>query len=126
MMTLEPIPPTLGPGERLHLLVPHDEAIFHSNEQRRQMWMLCNEQPLQKKGNGRAVHVSDFCIETTGQLALTEEEILNLSANHTLRVTNACKIIYPGKNHDVWWNSTQLLDQMRDAIDIFEWKHPDA
>ena len=125
-VTLEPIPPTLGPGEQLHILVPHDEAIFHSNEQRRWMQMLRDQQPLRKKGNGRAIHVSDFCIETTGRLALTDKEIKSLPPNHTLRVTNAHKIIYPGKNHDMWWNFTQLLDQIRDTVDIFKWKHPNA
>ena len=82
--TLEPIPPTLGPGEQFHILVPHDEVIFHSNEQRQQMWMLHDQQPLWKKGKGRVVHVSDFCIKMTGWLALTEEEIKSLPPDHTL------------------------------------------
>jgi len=31
-MTMEQIPPQLGPGEKLHIVVPQDECIAHVNE----------------------------------------------------------------------------------------------
>ncbi|KIM87773.1 hypothetical protein PILCRDRAFT_48496, partial [Piloderma croceum F 1598] len=40
-------------------------------------------------------------------------------------VTDARRIIYPGKNHDGWWDLKQLMDQTEDAVDIFEHLHPD-
>jgi hypothetical protein len=32
--TLEPIPPTLAPGEKELVLVPQDECIVHTNDSR--------------------------------------------------------------------------------------------
>ena len=34
------------------------------------------------------------------------------------------KIIYPGSHGDPWWDNSQLMDQMRSAIEIFERAHP--
>ena len=39
---------------------------------------------------------------------------------------DARKIIYPGKNADAWWDMAQLLMQIKDAIPIFEYLHPEA
>jgi hypothetical protein len=63
-----------------------------------------------------------------GCLALSDEQIAaqaNLPESQCLRVTDAQRIIYPGKNHDGWWDLTQLMDQTQDTIDIFEHLHPD-
>ena len=32
----------------------------------------------------------------------------------------------PWKNHDAWWDLEQLKHQLIDAVDIFEYLHPDA
>jgi hypothetical protein len=98
--TMEPIPPVLGPGEKLHIPVAHDESIFHVNKHPRRAWLADGQQPLRKKGHGRAIHISDFILETHGRLALTESQIAaqaNLPEASRLRVTDARKIIYPGK-----------------------------
>jgi len=127
--TMEPIPPKLGPGEKLHILVPQDECITNVNEQPRIVWLLDNEQPIRSKGKGRAIMTSDWIIETTGRLRLTEEQITAqalLPEPLRLRVTDARRIIYPGQNHDKWWDLAQLKDQLKDAVDIFEFLHPDA
>lgn len=55
--------------------------------------------PLWKKGQGRAIHISDFVVEHTGRLTLLPaqvEENAQLPAMEQLEVTDACKIIYPG------------------------------
>ena len=57
--TLEPIPPTLAPGEKEHILLPQDETIIHTNEGSRKQWLKNTQQPLKRKGNGRAIHVSN-------------------------------------------------------------------
>ena len=74
-MSLERVPPTLLPGEKEHVLVVQDETVFHTNEYRRRMWLMDNQQPIRKKGGGRAVHVSDFICETIGRVRLSEEQI---------------------------------------------------
>ena len=73
-------------------------------------------QPIRKKGNGRAVHVSDFITEPNGRLVLSEAEMeaqAILPASKQLSVTDARKIIYPGKNYDAWWDGKQLDEQVR-------------
>ena len=99
------------------------------NEQRHCLWLAEGQQPLCKKGNGCSIHVSDFILETTGRLALNEQQLQAQAclpqANH-LKVTDAWKIIYPGKNGDAWWDMPQLLMQMEAAVSIFEYLHPSA
>ena len=45
-VTMEQIPPQLGPGEKLHVLLPQDECITHVNETPCIMWLKDGEQPL--------------------------------------------------------------------------------
>ena len=128
-VTMEPIPPQLAPGEKLHILLPQDECIANVNEQPRKVWLKDGQQPLRKKGKGRAIMISDWICETFGRLCLSEEQIADqakLPEAERLRVTDARRIIYPGKNHDKWWDLEQLKDQIKDAVDIFEYLHPGA
>src|ERR1700720_879451 len=127
-ITMDPIPPPLAPGEKEHVLVPQDECIVNVNEGPRRRWLKGDQQPLKKKGNGRAVHICGWICETTGHLRLSDEQIAAQSAlpeAQRLKVTDSRKIIYPGKNHDAWWDLKQLMDQMTHAIDIFEHLHPE-
>jgi len=73
--TLDRIPPTLLPGDKKHVLVYQDESIFHSNEYRRRSWLAQDQQAIRKKGNGRAVHVSDFISEMIRWIKLSEDQI---------------------------------------------------
>ena len=41
-------------------------------------------------------------------------------------IQDARKIIYPGANGDPWWDTKQLMDQIRSAIEIFEAAHPNC
>jgi hypothetical protein len=121
--------PTLEAGQKLHVAINHDEMSVATNEQRHRLWLSSGQQPLRKKGNGRSVHVSDFILETTGRLALTSSQLEQqqlLPPAERLSVTDARRIIFPGKNGDAWWDSAQLLSQIKDAIPIFEHLHPGA
>jgi hypothetical protein len=51
-ITMEPILLKLGPGEKLHVLVPQDECITHVNETPQKVWLKDGDQPLQKRGDG--------------------------------------------------------------------------
>lgn len=66
---LDPEEPQLGPGERLHVPIMHDKTIVHANELRHRVYVCDGKMPLRKKGQGRAIHVSDFIVEQTGRLA---------------------------------------------------------
>ncbi|KZT23214.1 hypothetical protein NEOLEDRAFT_1069814, partial [Neolentinus lepideus HHB14362 ss-1] len=126
---LEPIDPILGPGERLHVPLPHDESIVRSNELRRRVWIKDGRMPLRKKGQGRAIHISDFIVEQTGRLCLSEQQLAENAAlppGQRLECTDAREIIYPGKNHEGWWNMERLIAQVKRTIPIFERMYPGA
>ena len=67
-------PPTLKPGQKERHLIAHDEVCFHANDLSQTEWVAGGKQPLRQKGRGRIVHVSDFIMERTGRLCLTESE----------------------------------------------------
>jgi hypothetical protein len=127
-MTLDRIPPKLLPGEREHVMVFQDESIFHTNEYRRRSWLVRDQQPIRKKGNGRVVHVSDFISETIGRIKLSEDQIseqLTRPAELRLPAFEARKITYPGKGFDAWWDLAQLISQVGHTIKVFGHTHPD-
>ncbi|KAG1815092.1 uncharacterized protein BJ212DRAFT_1447403 [Suillus subaureus] len=110
--TLTCVPPKLGPGKKEHVLITQDECIFH---------------PIKKKGNGHSIHVLDFICETIGFLTLSMtqiEEQMKLPLESHLCSFTACHIIYPGKNHNAWWDLKQLVENVKDAIDVFEHTNP--
>jgi hypothetical protein len=143
---LEPIEPTLGPGEKLHIPVPHDELILRLNALQRRVWVREGKMLLCKKGHGHAIHISDFIVEETGQLVLTAEQLQENAAlpeGERLTCTDMCENIYPGKNHEGWWNTKWLITQVwpffyhdlislisqtkiKYTIPIFEWFFPNA
>ena len=47
--TMEPVPPTLAPGEKEHMLVPQDECLVNTNDSPRRQWLKADQQPLKKK-----------------------------------------------------------------------------
>jgi hypothetical protein len=104
------IDPDLSCEESLHVLVTHDESLFHANDGRRSGWGPKEEQPLRKKGQGRAIHVSEFLCETLGRLKLSDEQCAVLGNDFP---AEARVIIHPGKNHDGFWNVEQLVKQVR-------------
>ena len=62
-----------------------------------------------------------------GRLTLNLEQIAEQAQKNQddrLKSTEARKTIYPGKNHDAWWDLKQLQDQTKIATDIFEYTHP--
>ncbi|KIJ53154.1 hypothetical protein M422DRAFT_242272 [Sphaerobolus stellatus SS14] len=126
---LLPVDPNLQPGEQLHVPIFHNESIFRSNDLRRRVWVRDGHMPLQKKGQGRAIHVSDFTVEQTGRLNLNEEQMdynSHLPPSERLTTTDAREIIYPGKNHEGWWNTERLIEQVKKTIPIFERMYPGA
>ena len=78
--------------------------------------LKAGEQPLQKKGQSRLIHVLDFINEETGPLVL-----LDVNGRITC---NAQKIIFPGRNSNAWGDTDQLLVQIKYAIEIFDADHP--
>lgn len=115
----ETIYPDLPPGVKLHIAVSHDECAVHVNDLKKSGWLSESQQVLRKKGRGRLLHVSDFVVEASGRLALSKDQIMANDAKppeEHLKVTDARKIIYPGKNADPYWNLSQLMEQVSELI----------
>jgi hypothetical protein len=89
-----------------------------TNELMKSYRLRDGETVLQKKGRGRIIHVSDFINDEDGRLVLRD--------SHGEITQDARKIIYPGSNGDPWWDTNQLLTQVKTAIQIFEAAHPDC
>jgi len=127
--TLECIPPTLAPGEKEHVLIMQDETILHTNEYHRCTWLTQEQQPIQKKGAGHMVPVSDFICKTIEQLKLSNElikEQLKLPKELHLPSVEAHKIIYLEKGFNMWWDLPQLLQQIKHALAVFKHTHSDC
>ncbi|KAG5221653.1 DDE family endonuclease [Salix suchowensis] len=113
---LRQVEPKLADGEEEIIPLFHDESCFHANDQTNRAWLQPGEQPLRKKGRGRLIHVSDFINPETGRLVVIDK--------HGKITHDARKIIFPGSNGDAWWDTKQLLEQLKTAITIFEKAHP--
>ena len=49
---MEIILPVLASGEWKLIFVTHNECIFYANDGKRRIWVINEEMPLRKKGNG--------------------------------------------------------------------------
>ena len=64
--TLIKIWPELKEGQCHIIAKYHDESCFHANDEARNLWLRPGEQPLQKKRQGRLIHVPHFISEEDG------------------------------------------------------------
>ena len=74
-VTLEQIPPTLGPGKKEHIMLPQDKCNVSTNDNCVHAWLTKDQQPLKRKGNGRGVHISDWICEPSCRLVLSPEQV---------------------------------------------------
>ncbi|OAV99718.1 hypothetical protein PTTG_25268 [Puccinia triticina 1-1 BBBD Race 1] len=96
--------------------------------------ILCEVDPgildrMRETNVGRLIHISDFILETTGRLELSEEQFLQSQSEtgKKPKESDAATIIYPGSTGDKWWDMEQLCKQVSEkAIPIFETLHPDS
>ena len=112
---LRKVAPTLREGEKEIIPQFHDESCLSVNDYKARAWLGPNQTILQKKGRGRLIHVSEFINPITGRLILHDAQG-NI-------VDEARKIIHPGSNGDAWWDTEQLLAQVKHAIEVFEKAH---
>jgi hypothetical protein len=80
--------------------------------------MRPEQQKLMKKGQGQIIHISDFIEEKNGCLIVHNQD--------GIMIRDAQHIIYPGASSNAWWDHTQLLAQVNDAISIFKEAYPDC
>ena len=113
---MEPLP-WVCPGQE-HILIYQDESTFHVNEYQHRVWIKDGQKPLWKKGNGHAIHVSDFITEKGRLVLMADEEKIILDCPLDARIKSDAQVItYPGKGHDVWWDGSQLVNQVCKSLD---------
>jgi len=72
------------------------------------------------KSKGRLIYDSEF-VGPEGRIRVLNNKGIFIPDNPDL---DARKIIYPGSNGDLWWDTKQLLVQITRMLDIFEQKYP--
>ncbi|CAG8607258.1 17279_t:CDS:2 [Cetraspora pellucida] len=91
------------------ILVTYDKCIFSAYDGSRSLWIPYSEQPLQKKGEGYSIHVSEFLTDICGRLVLPDEmqpsdkfpreacwkaeDLINQVTNYAIPIFEAC---FPG------------------------------
>ncbi|KIL65316.1 hypothetical protein M378DRAFT_55046, partial [Amanita muscaria Koide BX008] len=91
------------------ILVTHDESTFYENDRRKTHWVNENTKAVaEKKGEGQSIMASDFLTSEWGQLKYGDDE--------------ARVFFKAGKNRDGYFDADDLLQQVDNAIDIFEAK----
>ncbi|EDR02992.1 uncharacterized protein LACBIDRAFT_307799 [Laccaria bicolor S238N-H82] len=113
---LQRISLSLQPGEKEIIPEFHDESSFHAVEHTASI-LLQSTEIIAKKDRGHLIHVSEYIEAENGCL------VMNGPNGEVLK--EAHQIIYPGSNGDPWWESKQLIDQVKNkAIPVFKEVHP--
>ncbi|POW15576.1 hypothetical protein PSHT_06968 [Puccinia striiformis] len=101
--------------------VKYDGKDFHAQERPQLSWLLPGTTELRSKSPGRLIHISDFILESTGLLVLSQQQQQSLQ----LPFNDAAKVIYPGSQGNAWWDMQQLCDQVSTkALPIVAALHP--
>ena len=128
-------PATLRPGEKLLVLVTHDESTFNANDGKRRLWIAGDKQPLRPKSRGKGIMVSGF-LTPGGVLRvpdnIPDSELLAnpmwpLHPTSKLRcpkpVREALEYLEYGKSN--YWTSEKMVEQtLRAAVPIFRYAFP--
>lgn len=112
------------------ILVTHDESTFYANNHRKRCWVHEDDpnQP-QAKGEGATIMASVFLTAEDGNLQSKDECVPYISAplfptlihfQLTHRKRNSHFLMKPGKGRDSYFNHELFLNQVKNAIDIFE------
>ena len=108
------------------ILVTHDESTFYENDRCKSHWVNEHAKAVaEKKGEGQSIMVSDFLTSEWGRLTDGDEyeNFLEMTIKRlTVNFREARVFFKAGKNRDGYFDSEDLLQQVENAIDIFEGK----
>ena len=68
--------------------------------------------------------ISDFVEEYNGFLSLTDEELQRAQQNDLAFLQSAREIFIFGKGYDGYWNNELLMENLKKAVKIAEFKYP--
>ena len=113
------------PSDRRKLvLIFHDEATYHSNDDQKWMWSEQGKQPIRPKSQGRGLMVSDFIEEHSGYLKLTDTEYDKAKDSHPGIWKEARQLLKIGAEYEGYWDNEKFMKQVEKAIEIAEVKYP--
>jgi hypothetical protein len=78
--------------ERRLVLTPHDEMVSQAHDGEERYWALVNKYCLWKKGAGCGLHSGMICLTVSW-------------------LSEACKILEYGKNHEGYWTRELFVKQ---------------
>lgn len=109
-------------GERLRVLMAHDESTFSANNARRQAWHNVQETHLQPKSRGRGIMLSDVLF-ANGRVCVPDnisaEEMIAHGLDPDRRF--ATEFFEYGKNNSGYWTGEHLVDHIiKIVIPMFE------
>lgn len=108
-----PCPEPIPEGMKEVIVHMHDESIFYAHDRRSMRWCHSSENPKPyAKGEGQSFMVADFVSAKLGWLT-------SLNGEESARVT-----LKPGKERDGYFSSTEVLDQLSNAMNILEKDYP--
>ena len=135
-------PPNLPAGQQELVLVVHDEATVYAYENESSGWVEEGKGfDLQKKEKGPTVNLSMFLAEDTGRLRFTDEQYAEFKRRHPESTLPQDSAVFmksgaahatakTGKRilgiaHNGYWTNKHVLAQVKIAVQIFEYTHPD-
>ena len=68
--------------------------------------------------------ISDFIEEYNGFLSLTDEELQRAQQNDLAFPQSAREIFIFGKGYNGYWNNELLMENLKKAVKIAEFKYP--
>ncbi|TDL26508.1 hypothetical protein BD410DRAFT_881969 [Rickenella mellea] len=115
----------IAAGKHPLILVTHDESTFYANDRRKTKWEHADSMRPEPKGEGASLMVSDFLTTKWGRLVHNEQYVHHLSRAinylQSVLILREARILFKaGKNRDGYFNNDQLVEQVENAMDIFE------
>lgn len=110
------------PGERLCVLMAHDESTFSANDARRQAWHNIKQTHLRPKSRGRGIMLSDI-LYANGRVcvpdSITAEQMIAKGLDPERRF--ATEYFEYGKNNSGYWTGEHVVDHiLKIVIPMFE------
>jgi hypothetical protein len=103
------VPPTNNRLQKI-VMVTHDESTFYAHDGKETVWLLDDEHPILKKGQGLSIMVSEFQCPCHGTMRYGDK------ISRTL--------FYAGANRDGYWTSQDMVKQLDEVVPLFESLHP--
>ena len=101
---------------RQHILVTHDESIFHANDDNKYGWAPEGEQPLRKKGRGRGLMISDFLLDTVGRLAVPKD--VYAAIEDPTFPGEACEVFEYGREKGYWTGENVVKQVNQPSLEL--------